>query len=209
MTAAVDSRPPVLVACERSGTVRRAFRLRGFDAWSCDLQPDVNGSPFHIQGDALRAVRSRPWVALIAFPPCTYLAKSGWFHVYTRPERAAAAAAALDFFGALLEAPIPLRALENPQSMADHCWPSSQVVRPCWFGDQGTKETHLWLRGLPPLLATGYHPDPRDLIHNVPPGPERSNIRSLTPFGLARAMAAQWGGVIRRYVATDVKQAAP
>ena len=70
----------VLVACEFSGTVRRAFMARGHEAWSCDLLPAEDASPFHIQGDALDAI-GRGWDLLITHPPCTHLAVSGarWF----------------------------------------------------------------------------------------------------------------------------------
>ena len=91
----------VLVACEFSGTVRRAFMARGHEAWSCDLLPAEDASPFHIEGDALDAI-GRGWDLLIAHPPCTHLAVSGarWF-----AEKRAEQAEALAFVRALLEAP--------------------------------------------------------------------------------------------------------
>src|ERR1039457_5953459 len=73
----------VLIACEFSGIVREAFRKRGHDAWSCDLLPAEDGSPFHIQHDAAstQVQTFRPWDLMLAFPPCTHLAVSGarWF----------------------------------------------------------------------------------------------------------------------------------
>lgn len=70
------SAPRVLVACEFSGAVRRAFRARGFDAWSCDLLPAEDGSPYHLTGDVRRYLADG-WHLMIAHPPCTYLANSG------------------------------------------------------------------------------------------------------------------------------------
>ena len=79
-----------LVACERSGVVREAFRERGFDAWSCDLECAEDGSEFHITGDAIVAAYSGPWDLMIAHPPCTYLSRAGarWWGT---PERDALA----------------------------------------------------------------------------------------------------------------------
>lgn len=182
----------VLVACERSGVVRDALRAVGVDAWSCDLVDSDAGGP-HLKMCALEALRFG-WHDIIAFPPCTYIALSGWHRIYREPGRAQRAVEALDFFHALLTAPCERVAVENPRSAAGWLWPSAQVLRPCWFGDEGTKETHLWLRGFPPLLATLYHPAPRDLVAPVPPGPDRQRLRSLTPPGLAAAMVAQWYG---------------
>jgi hypothetical protein len=88
----------LLVACETSGTVREAFRARGWAAWSCDLLPAVDGSPFHIRGDALEAIRSRRWDLVIAHPPCTYLSVSGQHWNYRRPERQAQTEEGAQFF---------------------------------------------------------------------------------------------------------------
>ncbi len=66
----------ILIACEFSGVVRRAFRARGFDAWSCDLLPAEDGSEFHIHGDVLPLL-NQGWDLMIAHPPCTYLSRAG------------------------------------------------------------------------------------------------------------------------------------
>jgi site-specific DNA-cytosine methylase len=102
----------VLIACEFSGVVRDAFRRRGHDAWSCDVEPTENPGP-HIRGD-VRDVLRNDWDLMIAHPPCTYLAVSGarWFR-----ERAQEQKEALDFVEALLSAPIDRIALENPVSV--------------------------------------------------------------------------------------------
>lgn len=105
----------VLIACEYSATVRDAFRAKGFDAWSCDLLPTEGDPRWHIQGDCLALLGER-WDLLIAHPPCTDLAVSGARHFAAkiadgRQQRA------LDFVQALLDAPIPHIALENPISV--------------------------------------------------------------------------------------------
>jgi len=99
----------ILISCEFSGIVRNAFTARGFDAWSCDILPsEIPGQ--HIQGD-VRAVLADGWDLMIAFPPCTHLSASGarWW-----PEKRVVGQHALDFVRLLLDAPIPLIALENP-----------------------------------------------------------------------------------------------
>lgn len=166
----------VLVACEFSGTVRDAFRARGHDAWSCDLRPDINGSPYHIQGDALEAV-ARGWDQLIAHPPCTYLTNSAaWafpdpdferhpgvgYHQRVKPgtltgaARRAAQDEAAAFFIALYNSPVERVAIENPGSgaMSKRLRPADQIIHPHQFGSDASKGTGLWLRGLPKLKPT-------------------------------------------------------
>ena len=103
----------VLVACEFSGTVRRAFRAIGADAWSCDLLPASDLSPFHIKDDVRNHLREG-WDLMIAHPPCTYLSVSGLHWNTRRPGRAAETEKALDFVRELMAAPIRAYAIENP-----------------------------------------------------------------------------------------------
>lgn len=101
----------VLIACEYSGTVRDAFRRRGFDAWSCDLLPtDVPGP--HIQGDVLE-VFGMGWDLIIAHPPCTHLAVSG-ARYFAAKRQDGRQQAAIDFFMAMVNAPARHIAVENP-----------------------------------------------------------------------------------------------
>lgn len=179
----------VLVACEFSGVVRDAFLAVGADAISCDLLPSERPGP-HIVGD-VREVLARGWDMLVAFPPCTHLAVSGarWFSA-----KRAEQAAALEFVRALLAAPIPRIALENPVSViSSHIRKPTQVVQPWQFGHGETKATCLWLKGLPPLRPTDIVPGRVARVHRAPPGPERWKERSRTLPGIAAAMAAQWG----------------
>ena len=154
----------VLVGCESSGTVRRAFAARGHDAWSCDLLPAQDGDPKHIVGDVLDALRSRDWDLAILHPPCTYLASSGLHWNHRVPGRAEKTEQALQFVRDLWDAAahIPRVCTENPAGLiGTRLRKASQFVQPYSFGDDASKATGLWLRGLPLLVATGPAVPPR------------------------------------------------
>ena len=180
----------VLVACEYSGRVRKAFRAIGHDAWSCDLLESEDNSPFHLQGDVLPLL-TQGWDLMIAHPPCTHLAVSGarWFK-----DKQEEQAAALDFFRKLLDAPIPRVAIENPVSIV-----SSRIrkpdftIQPWQFGHGEVKRTCFWTRSLPPLVPTNIVEGREAKVHKMSPGPNRWKERSRTYQGVADAMAAQWG----------------
>ena len=193
----------VLVACEYSGRVRDAFRQRGHDAVSCDLLPcegDVNAP--HIQGDVLEVIRE-PWDMVIAFPPCTHLAVSGarYFEAKRKDGRQADA---LRFVQAIWEADCPRVCIENPVGILNTFgkWPElahiklelpkPQYVQPYWFGHHSQKKTGLWLRGLPPLKPTNMTDGRNQEVWLMGPSLQRAKQRSLTPTGLAEAMAQQW-----------------
>lgn len=199
----------VLVACERSGVVRSAFRALGHQAWSNDLVPADDGSIHHIQGDAVQAAYSGSWDLIIAHPECTYLANSGAKHLYAGmnkangpdPERWAKMGAAAQFFLALLNAPARMIAVENP-IMLGHpkrlfgIPDPSQTIQPWQFGHGETKATCLWLKGLPLLRPTDVVEGREGRVWRMPPGPERKKERSRTYEGIALAMAEQWGGQV-------------
>lgn len=179
----------VLVACEFSGIVRDAFRARGHDAWSCDLLPSETPGP-HILGD-VRHVLGEGWDLMIAHPPCTHLAVSGarWFK-----DKQAEQESALEFVRLLLDAPIPAIALENPISIiSSRIRKPDQIIQPWMFGHGETKATCLWLKNLPPLVATALVPGRQPRVHHASPGPNRWKERSRTLSGIAKAMAEQWG----------------
>lgn len=181
----------VLVACEFSGIVRDAFIARGHDAVSCDLLPTERPGP-HIQGDVL-AVLNNGWDMMIAHPPCTYLAVSGARWMAGRPEKVEAA---LRFVRALMDAPIPRKAIENPVSIiSSRIRKPDQIIQPWQFGHGETKATCLWLCGLPKLTPTQIVEGRTPRVHRVPPGPDRWKERSRTYPGIAAAMAEQWGGL--------------
>lgn len=181
----------VLIACEYSGTVRRAFRARGHDAWSADLLPAEDGSEFHYQADA-RTLLAEGWDLLIAHPPCTHLAVSGarWFNEKREEQQAA-----LDFVARFLLAPVPRIAVENPVSIiSKQIRKPDQIIQPWQFGHGEVKATCLWLKNLPPLMPTQIVEGREARVHKMAPGPDRWKERSRTLDGIAEAMAAQWGG---------------
>ena len=190
----------VLVACEYSATVRDAFRARGFDAWSCDLLPTEGDPQWHIQGDAMPLLGDG-WDLLIAHPPCTDLAVSGARHFAEkiadgRQQRA------LDFVQALLDAPIPCIALENPVSViSSKIRKPDQIIQPWQFGHGETKATCLWLKNLPRIKPTNFVEGREARVHRMPPGPNRWKERSRTFQGIADAMADQWGDWLNRIIA--------
>lgn len=182
----------VLVACEYSGRVRDAFRARGHDAMSCDLLPtDVPGP--HYKGD-VRDVLDDGWDLMIAHPPCTDLAVSGAGH-FAAKRADGRQAAGLEFVRLLLAAPIPRIAVENPKSViSTQIRKPNQIINPWMFGHGETKETHLWLKGLPSLVPTNIVSGREPRVWKLPPTPDRWKIRSETYAGIAEAMAEQWGG---------------
>lgn len=180
----------ILVGCEYSGRVRKAFRNIGHDAWSCDLLESEDGSPFHIQGDVIPLLTDG-WDLAIFHPPCTHLAVSGarWWKDKSEEQKEA-----LEFVRALMEAPIPRIAIENPVSkISSAIRKPDQIIQPWQFGHGETKATCLWLKGLPLLVPTNIV-DGRDAkVHRMPPSADRWKNRSRTYPGIASAMAAQWG----------------
>ena len=205
----------VLIACERSGVVRLAFRAVGHDAWSNDLEPADDGDSHHIRGDAIKAAYSERWDLIIAHPECTYLANSGAKHLYAgmsaangpEPDRWARLGAAAQFFLTLLNAPALRVAVENP-IMLGHprrlfgIPEPTQIIQPWQFGHGETKATCLWLRGLPPLKPTKIVDGREQRVFRMAPGPDRKKDRSRTYEGIAAAMVEQWGGASARSTRT-------
>lgn len=182
----------ILIACEYSGKVRDAFRKLGHDAISCDLLPTETPGP-HYRGDVLDILYDG-WDMMVAHPPCTHLAVSGarWF-----TEKQQEQADALDFVRLLMDAPIPLIAIENPISIiSSRIRKPDQIIQPWQFGHGETKATCFWLKGLPKLQPTNIVEGREARIHKMPPGPDRWKKRSETFQGIADAMAAQWGQTI-------------
>jgi hypothetical protein len=188
----------VLIACEFSGTVRDEFLKLGHDAWSCDLLPSETDGP-HYQGP-VQEILDKRWDLMIAHPPCTHLAVSGarWFKNKQREQTEA-----LDFVRLLMAAPIPRIAIENPVSIiSSHIRKPDQIIQPWQFGHEVTKTTCLWLKNLPPLVATKIVGEGTRHVtksgkslptwYNLPPSADRWKIRSTTFQGIAEAMAQQW-----------------
>lgn len=186
--------PDVLVACEYSGTVRDAFRRRGFDAVSCDLLPSERPGP-HLQQDVFTVNFSR-YKMVIAHPPCQYLANSGVRWRVQRNEWAQVQMAAIFFKGFLNCA--PFWAIENPVMHKHAGLPKPAFsVQPWQFGHNTSKRTCFWTN-LPPLQPSvlSKPPDLQHTVHRMPPGPDRAKERARFPYELAEAMAEQWSAFI-------------
>lgn len=194
----------VLVACEFSQVVTKAFRDLGHDAYSCDILPTLGNEEWHYQRDVLEVI-GYDWDLMVAHPPCTYLSNSGvrWLYLdkqKTRNEdRWASMREGAEFFKALLNADIPRICVENPvvhghaKTLIGQDF--TQSVQPWQFGHGYTKRTCFWLKNLPTLRPTNVVEGREQLIHKMPPGKDRGLKRSVTPQGMADAMALQWGGL--------------
>jgi hypothetical protein len=216
----------VLIACERSGVVRRAFIAAGHDAWSCDFEPADDGSNRHIRGD-VRDHLDDGWDLLtVMHPPCPLLCNSGvrWLYLDGReengpdPKRWAELEEAAAFYRTLRNAKqIKRRAIENP-IMHKHAIRLTQrgqvqFIQPWWFGDPFFKATGLELIGLPLLRATDRltPPKPGSAEHTAwsavhrhsgwgKHAADRARARSQTFPGPALAMASQWGALLPGHV---------
>jgi hypothetical protein len=210
----------VLIACEESQAVCLAFRELGHEAYSCDILDCSGGHPeWHIKGDVLEQL-DKGWDMMIAFPPCTHLAVSGaaWFEKKRKDGRQQQG---IDFFMAIVNAPINKIAVENPVGIMSKIYRKpDQVIQPYFFGDEFQKTTCLWLKNLP-LLFHAKEPDLfNDVVTHVDKGEmhigkrkdgseyrmakwyndarsgDHGHKRSKTFPGIAKAMALQWGGKI-------------
>jgi hypothetical protein len=180
----------ILVACEFSGIVREAFAAKGHDAWSCDLLPSEKPGN-HYQDTITDVVWMEDWDLGIFHPPCTHLAVSGarWFNDKQKEQKDA-----IDFFMALVNAPIPKICVENPISIMSTVYRKpDQIIQPWWFGHGETKATCLWLKGLPKLVPTEIVEGRKPRVHYESPGKDRWKNRSRTLQGIANGMAEQWG----------------
>jgi site-specific DNA-cytosine methylase len=213
----------ILIACEESDEVRGRFEKLGFDAWSCDIQPNRNINAKHYQCDVFEIINDN-WDAMIAFPPCTHLAVSGsqWFEQKIKDGRQKEG---INFFLEIAKANINHIAIENPVGiMSKNYMPPSQIIQPYYFGDKAQKTTCLWLKNLPKLYHNSTpnlfddiitHTDKGEFIEWIDKktgklkkqplwyaqarslkGEERSKVRSKTFPGIADAMAKQWSDYI-------------
>lgn len=200
----------VLIACEESQEVCKAFRAKGHEAYSCDLLPCSGGRPeWHLKGDCLARLLGgsfmtqgstlvrlpEEWDLVIAFPPCTDLAVSGarWF-----PEKRANGSqqASIEFFMKFVhwqQMTGKKLAIENPIGIMStiYCKPD-QIIQPWQFGHGETKATCLWLHGLPKLVPTDIVEGREQRVWKMSPSPDRAKQRSKTFPGIAVAMADQW-----------------
>lgn len=193
----------VLIACEESQTVCKAFRSLGHEAYSCDIIECSGGHPeWHIQGNAIEALYSQKWDLVIAHPPCTRLSNSGVRWLKERNLWEDLDAAKWFFFQfktygeagnkIAIENPIPHKyAVNGSYGIGKY----TQVIQPWQFGHGETKATCLWLYGLPNLMPTDIVEGREQRIWKMSPGEARAKERSKTFTGIAYAMAKQWGSL--------------
>lgn len=198
--------PFVLVACERSQVVQSAFLRKGCISFSCDIEPCLGSFPgFHILGDVSQFLhppilfRTQSggrffvprWDLVVAHPPCTFLSKAGtraYFSGGFNVSRFFKGLAARDFFMQFYNLDCPHICIENPVPLKlFHLPRESQSIQPYFFGHEYSKQTYLWLHGLPPLFATEICL-PRFSYTDVCRGFDRSRFHP----GIASAMADQW-----------------
>lgn len=208
----------VLVACEESQAVCKAFREKGHEAYSCDILPCSGGHPeWHIIQDVVPLLNGRcnfktmdgighsidsKWDLIVAHPPCTYLSNAGARFLYPKgvlnEDRLKLGLAAKDFFMAFYNADCEKICIENPTPSRVYELPKyTQVIQPWMFGHPVQKRTRLWLKGLEPLKSTEIVEERQS--SKVPGnwfnkgGKERQKNRAKTFPGIAKAMAEQWG----------------
>lgn len=225
----------VFIGMETSGMTRRAFERAGHDVWSCDLLPSQDNSPRHIIGDVfatlkmLAALGWRPDFALF-HPDCTYLTISAawafndpdferWpgvgYHQKVKPgtltgeARRQARAASVQLVRDIWALDIPCIAIENPVGSLSTMWMKpTQIIQPYEFGDDASKKTCLWLRGVPPLIPTQriygrfivlrgklverWSNQTDEGQNNLAPSDDRWQVRADTYPGISAAMSKQW-----------------
>lgn len=206
----------VLIACEESQTVCKAFRELDHEAYSCDIQDCSGGHPeWHLKMDVFEAIVSRRWDLMIAHPPCTYLATSAnkWYkteNLHYDPDKPEKREQAVRFFMAIANAEIPKIAIENPKCIMVSRWrKADQITQPFHFGDPVPKGIYLWLKNLKPLIHTNVV-EPEYVYYNSKRtksgksrysiagklGSGKSKERSKFFPGIAKAMAEQWGALL-------------
>ena len=201
----------VLIACEASQVLCTAFRKKGLEAYSCDIEPCYGGHPeWHIMEDARQVIQGcgiyslqngscvavpGRWSLIIAHPPCTMLAHVSAVALANGSHTKMDVLQAANFFLAMLSAPCPMIAVENPAPMRiAQLPPYDQIINPYDFGHKFSKRWCLWLRGLPPLLPTRARILNHVSYHDHCASNSRRRSHSFS--GVAEAMAEQWGGLL-------------
>ena len=174
----------VLVACEESQTVCKAFRKRGHEAYSCDIQecsgshnewhiiqdviPLLNGNCEFETADGTKHKIEGKWDLIIAHPPCTYLTGAGACNIPKHPERIPLGFEAAEFFLKILNADCDKIVVENPPPMKRFNLPKyNQLVRPYMFGESNNKPICLWLKGVDELEPTNIVEKDKDIVRWV------------------------------------------
>jgi site-specific DNA-cytosine methylase len=201
----------VLIACEESQEVCKAFRKLGFEAFSCDILPCSGGHPeWHLQQDVLPLLEQE-WDMIIAFPPCTHLAVSGARH-FKQKIADGRQQEGIDFFMNFANCKCERVAIENPIGIMSSKWKKpSQIIHPWQFGHEAEKNTCLWLKNLPLLTPTNIVGKGEIITYRS--GKKMSKwyanlsgkglLRSKTFSGIAKAMAEQWGEYLTKLNTTE------
>ena len=186
----------VLVGCEFSGIVRKAFTDKGHYAFSCDLEPCEMAMGYHMQMDIFTAIAKGRWDLIILHPPCTHLAVSGNRWYANTLDRQQSITWTLHLWEAAIKA-APKVALENPVGVLSSAWRKpDQYIQPWMFGHGETKATCLWIKGLPNLVPTDIVEGREQAIWKMSPSKDRTKLRSKTYKGVADAMVEQWGKLL-------------
>jgi hypothetical protein len=189
----------VLVACEESQVVTKAFRALGHEAYSCDLKPCSGGHPeWHMQCDCREAIQRGFWDLIIFHPDCTEMALSGnrWYAKGKQGyyKRLAAIKWTVETWELIKKCSL-CACLENPASVifSQPGLRNPQYIQPFQFGHGETKKTGLKLCRLPELYPTNEVEGRVHRVWKMAPGPNRKTDRARTFTGIADAMAEQWG----------------
>ena len=214
----------ILISCEASQTICKAFRQLNFNAFSNDIVKCYGGYPeWHLQMDAFEALKIKEWHLLIAHPPCQYLSYVGnkWLKdeynlqydlfdgLVTRKDKRINA---FKFFMKFVNANVQHICIENPVGIVGKWYrKQDQIIHPYYFGDDYKKRTCLWLKNLPLLEKTNLLPEPKPYyytstkkkpiqwVESVGRNKNSRQIRSKTFPGIAEAMAKQWGDYLKKY----------
>lgn len=206
----------VLIGCEESQEVMKAFLDLGHEAISCDLKPCSGGYPErHFKGDVFEAIKGGKltmqdgneifvdkWDVAIFHPECTYLTVSANKWYKDQPERKSgtlvgaarreAREKAIKFVLDLYNSDIEFIRIENPIGVLSSRWRKpDNVLQPWMFGHGETKATCLWNKNLPPIIPTDIVDGREQKLHLLPPSKDRAELRSKTYTGIAKAIAEQ------------------
>ena len=183
----------VLIGFEESQTIANEYRKQGHNAFSCDLEPCSGGHPeYHLQIDIFEAIKLKKWDIIILHPPCTFTALCGNRWYWNNQLRIDGIKLCKDSWEAATSVCDKV-ALEQPKTILQrYIGKKTQVIHPWQFGHGETKETWLWLKGLPKLTPTNIVDGRENRIWKMPPSKDRAKLRSKTYPGIAKAISEQW-----------------
>ena len=188
----------IVIFCEESQEVCKAFRAKGHEAYSCDILPCSGGHPeWHIQRDARELLRDKDFMAsldmIICHPPCTHTAVSG-ARYFEEKRKSGQQQEGIDFFMEFADVDVPKIVIEHPIGIMSTVWRKpDQYIEPHEHGHPERKKTALFLKGVQKLIPSNPVEGREQRIWKMPPSKDRAKLRSKTYPGIAKAMADQWG----------------